>query len=428
MATRPRLKVLISAYACGPHRGSEPGVGWGFVQALAERHDLWVLVEEEKFRESIERHLREGSAGAPSNVRFVFIRKRRNRALRKLWPPSYYWFYREWHRSALDVARRLHEEVGFDLVHQLTMVGFREPGYLWTLDLPFVWGPIGGMGLFPWRFLGQVGVRGAVHYGAYNLFNLAQMRWSKRPRMAAQRAGAGLLFATAENRDGALRLWGCGGEVVSEVGLPPAHAEPVVPRSARTPLSLVWSGQHTPGKALNLGLQALARVPRDVEWTLDVLGRGSETARWVRTARRLGIWQRCRFHGFVERSKALGMMRSAHALLITSLRDLTSTVLVEALTLGVPVICPDHCGFSDAVDETCGIKVPVRSPRQLIPDMARAIEKLARDEPHRILLAEGALRRAQDFDWFVKAARVDEVYRHVLGSRERAAGTIGEST
>jgi hypothetical protein len=52
-----RLKVLISAYACSPYKGSEPGVGWGFVAALAEHHDLWVIVEEEKFRTDIERYL-----------------------------------------------------------------------------------------------------------------------------------------------------------------------------------------------------------------------------------------------------------------------------------------------------------------------------------------------------------------------------------
>lgn len=43
-----RLKVLVSAYACSPERGSEPAVGWGFVSALRKFHDLWVIVEEEK--------------------------------------------------------------------------------------------------------------------------------------------------------------------------------------------------------------------------------------------------------------------------------------------------------------------------------------------------------------------------------------------
>jgi hypothetical protein len=45
MPEHPRLKVLISAYACSPSRGSEHGVGWGWVEAISKYHDLWVLTE-----------------------------------------------------------------------------------------------------------------------------------------------------------------------------------------------------------------------------------------------------------------------------------------------------------------------------------------------------------------------------------------------
>ena len=99
-----RLKVLISAYACSPYKVSEPGVGWGFVHALAELHELHVIVEEEKFRGDIERWLTEHPDFATKTT-FHFLRKRRNRWLRKLWPPSYYWYYREWHQRASPRTR-----------------------------------------------------------------------------------------------------------------------------------------------------------------------------------------------------------------------------------------------------------------------------------------------------------------------------------
>ena len=38
-----RLKILISAYACAPGRGSEEGVGWDCIRALAEYNDLYVI-------------------------------------------------------------------------------------------------------------------------------------------------------------------------------------------------------------------------------------------------------------------------------------------------------------------------------------------------------------------------------------------------
>jgi hypothetical protein len=35
--------VLLSAYACEPGKGSEPGIGWNLARHLAEHHEVWVL-------------------------------------------------------------------------------------------------------------------------------------------------------------------------------------------------------------------------------------------------------------------------------------------------------------------------------------------------------------------------------------------------
>lgn len=416
-----RLRVLVSAYACSPYRGSEPGVGWGFVSALGRHHDLWVIVEEEKFREDIERYLVTRPAGE-SNPRFLFLRKRRNRRLRKIWPPSYYWYYREWHREALRLAERLHGEVGFDLAHQLTMVGYREPGDLWKLGIPFVWGPVGGMGTLPWRFLPEIRWYGSLYYSGYNLFNATQQRLASRPRAAARAANSGLITATAENQRGAQRYWGVESTVVCEVGLPREPGSQIADRRDGEPLRLVWTGLHIPRKALNLALEALAKLPKELLWELHVLGDGPKRSSWQRRAVRLGIGERCLFHGWLERDSALGIMHRAHAMLITSLRDLTSTVTIEALALGLPIICLDHCGFADVVDQTCGVKVPVTTPKATIAHLGRAIESLAVDEPRRRELAEGALKRAAMFSWEEKVKVINRIYE------AKVRGNRGEET
>lgn len=415
-----RLKILISAYACSPYRGSEPGVGWGFVAALAEQHNLWVIVEEEKFRTDIERYLVDNPSFSQS-VRFVYLKKQRNRLLRKIWPPSYYWYYRRWHEEAFELARALHQEVGFDIAHQLTMVGFREPGYLWKLGIPFVWGPVGGMGLFPWRFLPLVGGYGALYYLGYNLFNAWQMRFSRRPKLAAKAAGVGLIMATPENQAGAKRYWGCPSTLISEVGLPPSPPLQPGRRQTGEPLRLVWTGLHTPGKALNLALAALATLPQELSWELHVLGKGARTSRWQRMAQASGLAERCRFHGWLPRDDALRIMAAGHVMLITSLRDLTSTVTIEALAMGLPIICLDHCGFAGVVDDTCGIKVPLRTPAAAVAGLAAGIARLAEDEALRFELAQGAVRRAQDFSWERKAEAVDRIYQCVMDGQR--AGT-----
>lgn len=411
------MKILVSAYACSPQRGSEPGVGWGFVSALAQRHELWVMTDR-FFADELGSYL----AAHPDLARRIhvhYVPRVQHRRLERLWPPAYYWTYRRWHRDAYRLAERLHERERFDLAHQLTMVGFREPGYLWQLGIPFVWGPVGGMGFFPWRFLGATGAYGAVYFAAYNLLNWLDMKFLERPRKAARAAGNALLSVTPENRAGALKYWQCDSTVLAEVGLPAAPAGACRPRADGEPLRLVWSGQHTPGKALNLGLHALSRLDGAQSWQLEILGQGSQTGRWQALAARLGIAARCRFHGWLPRDQALEIMRGAHVMLITSLRDLTATVTVEALALGLPIVCLDHCGFSAAVDERCGVKVAVTGPRRTIRAMTAAIALLARDEPLRRRLAEGALERARQFDWRAKAEVIDRLYRARVAEAQR---------
>ena len=407
-----RWKVLVCAYACSPVQGSEPGMGWGWVEAISKYHDLWVLTEKDEFQAEVEA----GLAARPDlarRVRFFFIRKHRHRTLRKIWPPSFYWFYRRWHWEAYELARALHAEVGFDVVHQLNMEGFREPGYLWKLDAPFVWGPVGGMGLMPWHFLFVSGCYGAVYHLAKNIVNLLQMRLLPRPKKAARAARGALIAATGGTREAMRRFFGEDSVVVTEVGPLSEHrAEPLIAREAEAPIRIVWNGLHIPRKGLPLLLRALPRLGPEVAWELHILSDGPQRAAWRRLASRLGLENRCHWYGWLPtRNPAVAITQSAHVLVITSLEELTSTVLLEALSLGVPVVCLDHCGFSDVVTAECGIKIAVENPRQVVRDLAAAIAALWRDEGHRQCLAVGAIARAREFSWEAKARTVDAIYR-----------------
>src|SRR5580704_8224357 len=70
-ARMSRKRILISAYACSPFHGSEPGVGWSWVRAVAADHDVTVLTAEFN-REVIER------ADPPADdITFKYVPSRR---------------------------------------------------------------------------------------------------------------------------------------------------------------------------------------------------------------------------------------------------------------------------------------------------------------------------------------------------------------
>ncbi len=395
-------------------------MGWAWLAAIKERHDIHVLTAGYQ-REWIEAEVSK-KPDEFSRVRFHYVEPPlwayddtsgfwRWQANIPLLVPLFHRYYHRWMRAAYKTARELTPRFHFDLVHQLTFVGFRFPGHLGKLGIPLVWGPVGGLENTPWRLLPAMGVRGAAYYAARNLVNSSHKRFLRAPRKAFKRASA-VIAATSSIQAEILRLYGVPSEVISEVAAPLEAASEFALRPPDEPIRIAWSGLHLPGKALQLLLRGLCAHPGN--WHLDIYGDGPCRGQWQSLASRLGIDARCTWHGQVSRDEALNGLRRAHLFVITSLKDLTSTVIIEALAQGVPVICPDHCGFSDVVTDACGIKLPIRSTGEFEQSLGRAIAELASDEERRQRLAAGALCRARAYSLEAKAEAIERVYRSAL--------------
>jgi glycosyltransferase involved in cell wall biosynthesis len=412
---------LASAFACNPYKGSEHGVGWGWVTAIAKDHDVHVLLADFE-REDIQKWL----AGHPEfhkRIVFHFVRHHfyhytnKSRFWRKIehscLKPIMNWSYRLWLRDAYKVAQELNQEYAFDVAHLITYVGFRFPGHLWKLDVPFVWGPIGGLENTPWRLLPLLGIRGALYYTMRNLINSYHKRCLVSCKRAFNKAGAGTISATEGIRKEIRKHYGIDSTVVCEVGPPECIATHHSTRERGEPIVLSWSGEHLPGKGLPLLLRSLEKVPAGIGWRLEILGGGPCTGQWKKVSLKLGISKRCCWRGKVCRADALKIIHSSHVFVITSLKDLTSTVLLEALSQGVPVVCLNHCGFADIVDDTCGIKIPIDSMRSMPDLFAKAIGDLWSDEMLRQRMAKSALEKIGCFTWDRKMDAVNEIYASV---------------
>ena len=152
MATR--LKVLMSAYACEPSKGSEPEVGWQWALQMARFHDVTVLTRSNN-RPAIEPVLNLLQSRQPlpqfvyHDCRPLLVKfKRRFKATKS--------YYVLWQRSAQQVVRQLQQAHHFDLLHHVTFAAFRYPTAIWEQGAPSIWGPVGGIEsiptpLLPWR-------------------------------------------------------------------------------------------------------------------------------------------------------------------------------------------------------------------------------------------------------------------------------------
>lgn len=406
-----RLKVLVEAYTCAPNRGSEPGLGWHVVAGLAEKNDVYVIVEEGKWRKEIEMYC----AAHPQETRhlhFRYIMRERYPLLRKIWPPSYYWTYRRWLRQSYEIACQWDNEENFDLVHHVTMAGFRAPGYLWRLPKPFVWGPIGGLNNTAYSLLPCLGLKGALFFLGRNLLNWRDKYLNRDVRRAA-RAAKVILSSTEQGVEDVRQIWHHDAEYFCELGVSSdeAQAEPL-PHLVGTPMRMVWVGLLTVRKALPLLLRALNQCPIPIE--LHVVGDGEMRRKWEKSAAACDPIHHIIFHGQVSHAKVQDIIRNCHVACITSVRDDTSSVTFEYLQHGLPVIALHHCGFGSVIDESCGIRIPVTSPSRIVSHLAQAIQRMGENEPFRHGLALGARERVKSHTWRSKIDRLNAIYRSIL--------------
>ena len=406
-----RPRVLQLSYACSPIRGSEAGVGWHRAVQSARHFDTWVICEEHEFAAEIREYL--DAHGEVPGLNFVFVPIDQREWSWGQWH-DFIWYavLRRWHCRAYEAARRLHERIGFNLVHQVTFCGYREPGYLWKLDAPFVWGPIGGTQNYPWRFLPYAGIGGALKEACRSVANILQLRFSPRVRRAAQKAAL-ILAANSTNQRNFARIHGITPPTLPDVGIDSVPGAPREPRR-QGPLRILWSGLLVHHKALHLLIRALARLPDDIPYELRVLGKGPLKRRWQRLAERTGVAKHTTWMGWLSHHEALEQLAWAEAFVFSSLRDTTGTVVLEALGAGVPVICLDHQGVHDLVTDECGLKIAVTSPRDVVARLSEAIGRLAGDHQQWARLSRGAIERARDYHWSRREVEMAEWYRRVI--------------
>ncbi|MGI4830573.1 MAG: glycosyltransferase family 4 protein [Janthinobacterium lividum] len=412
------MKLLLMTYECSPYQGSEWAAGWGRVLGAAKVAETHVVTSQAN-QAALAQARAEGLL--PANV-FVYApvpdaELQRLERKRVLFAYNYR-AYHHWQVLALKLVKQLHAREKFDLVHQVNVCTFREPGYGWQLDIPMLWGPVGGTQNFPGRFLPMLSPMEAAKEGLRTLANWLALR-NSRVREAAQHAAV-VFAANSTNRRDLANAFDREVELLLETGLHEV-TEPDRTRfekriaNARSadPLRILWSGELQTRKALPILLRALAQLPIEVRWQLDVLGDGPLRGRWSQETEKLGLSDRVRFLGRLPFAEAVAAMRAAELFCFTSLRDTSGNVVLEALAAGVPVLCFDHQGAGDMVSDFCGIKLPVDSPQRAYGDWAQAIQALASDPRRLFAFSRGATVQARHFLWSRNHDRINAVYRRL---------------
>ncbi len=418
----PRL--LLVAFACHPDNSMEDRNGWNRALQAAEDFDVTVVCSPESNVHELTERIPVHLAG---RLRFLTLSAGGfgDYCLKK--ELLFYLGYRAWHVRVLKFARKMHSQAPLSVTHLVSVCGYREPGYLWQLDCPFVWGPIGGTSNFPLNFLSTVDIFGGLFELARNSVNLCQLNFGARVRRAAFGSSAVFAANRSTQRDLERRI-GVRLKLELEAGIDYDIATPKELTTCDRPLRILWVGRLRPWKGFPILLRALAKLPKSQKFEVHVVGDGGCKSSWMRLAERLGIADNITWFTKPDYRKSLHHYEWADVFAFTSLRDTSGTGLLESLAAGVPIVGLDHQGAADMITENSGIRIPVLSPTRTIAAFAQALTELANDRKRLCRLSEGAIQRAHAYSWSMREPLIRKCYasltESVADSRAQPESTL----
>lgn len=416
-----RRRILVMAYMLSPYKGSEFSVAWNYVTHMSKANDLTVLYgisgnhmgECRETEDYIDKHPIPGVELIPVYPNhWANLLNWPNR--HDIFVYTFYFAYRAWHRQAYRIACQLAERKHFDIVHYVGMIGYREPGYLWKLDLPYVWGPVGGANNVPWQLMKHMPLTGKIKSAFRNIANTIQLHTMRRLRKALKSTDV-LMTATSENqrkfkgiynKDSICLPENC---ITGSISLDEAKFE------NPSKYNIMVIGRLDANKSVGTLLEALTKVSRRDMLHVDIVGDGPLRGRLQHYASRHGLEGLMTWHGQLPRQQAVQLFNSAHLHVITSVSEGNPTTIWEAMSYGVPTLSFDHCGMHDTLCGRCGIRVPIAKHYEKCVDaLARAIDDLLEHPARFRQLAEGTIQCAKRYTWDEREKFLNSLYDDML--------------
>lgn len=411
--------ILVVAYAISPSRGSEYSVGWNYITHMSKKNKIIVLYgcagEHMGHFSDLDDQFEPGQ----QNIQFIRVepsfwaRVANIPNTSGVFKYSFYLAYRIWQKQVLTVAKGVLAEQKVDVIHQLSPIGFREPGYLWQLDVPFVIGPIGGIDPRPVKLIDQSDRINRISSHIKNLLSAIQFKYSKRVRLALSSASA-VLAATEHGKKKLLEIHHVSAKLLQENAICGDHSglESDTFYRKGMVLEIVWAGTLDRRKSLDILLSALVQVPYN-NWHLSIIGNGHLLDKHMEFCKMSFADGRISFLGKLPRDDVMSHFRRSHLHVITSLAEGNPTVLWEAMSAGIPTLTLDHCGMSGVVCNDCGIKVPVTNRNQVQADIAAQLMAMLTSDSLLRRLQAGVIACRNKYSYHELASDFDDIFDRV---------------
>lgn len=409
------MRVLMSAYACEPNRGSEPEVGWRWVCKMSKHHDIVVLTRSNN-RQVIESYLRDHPDKC-RGVSFVYFDLgERLRALKKKFN-IHELYYILWQRQVRKLIDEIIVTHNIDIVHLVTFASFRYPVFLSNLSVPVVWGPVGGAEIAPWPLLFyRLRFPALLKEVVRNVSTQLSCRFVNCVDPTATSGGCAIA-STPRTLD-ILNQNSISATLMPAIGVSDIenHSRDKFP-SFVGGVRFIFVGRLVLLKGVHLLLEAFAKLPKGSAM-LSVVGDGPELSYLRKLSKKLNIDDFVDFVGFVHKDQLAQLYTEHHVLVAPSLYESGGFTVLESFQHKRPAIVMDVGGLAMSVEAGCGIKVNQGCGTKVVKNLAKAMSYYINHPDCIQSDGENGYRKLiNDYSWEKKTMAMSQCYKKAANQK-----------
>ena len=384
--------ILLSAYACDPSKGSEDGNGYHWANGLTKEGFNVVCITQSKGKFAIDK--------LPKKTELTFIYVDLPLGLGFLYSfsrPTMYLHYILWQWFAYQKAKKLSKQMQFDLVHHVTWGSLQLGSFMYKLNLPFIFGPVGGGQVAPVAFKKYF-----KSYWDVEVKRELTSKWLLKLNPGCNsmlRTAKEVIVSNLDTKNLAINNGASKCSLLFDAQLPENFFPKILPiREKSNVLKLLWIGRLLPRKGILLVTEVMEKLKSYTDISLTIVGDGEMREYLEMDIEKFELGN-VNYLGQVPYEKVKEIYATHDLFFFTSLRDSCPAQLFEAMAYGLPIITLKLHGQDAIVNDTVGIKCNVNNPDETVIELKNAILSLYYDRDLLQVMSKNAFEYAKKQTW-----------------------------
>ncbi|GAA5441298.1 glycosyltransferase family 4 protein [Deinococcus caeni] len=397
-----KYEIMISAFALDPNKGTEPGNGWRWAYGMLDHFAHVHVLTRSDNRKGVENFLEKNTTVNVSNLTIHYI------DTKKIPIGGSYVL---WQIDAFKKAKKIIRNSNIKLIHHVTYGSLQGGSFLWKMQTPFIFGPVGGGQTSPFKMrqiFGKKQIAEGIRTIVTRVIHISPVH------RALARWASMVLTTNSDTYKIVNKLGGRNIRMFLDSGID----EDLILRGVKEPshnLKILWVGRLMPRKGILLAVESLSILKKHVNFEATIVGDGEQLQEAKNLADRLGILDKISFLGQIDHDKVFDMYKEHDILLFTSVRDSFGSQVLEALSQGVPVVCLDHQGVADFLTEEISFKAEIGNYRETVENLTGAILRYAsQSSEEKKIMVKDCISFSMQHTWNKRIEDMLKIYSDIL--------------